>query len=74
MIDLDDLKPYAAAVATAGALFAVVIRPRIPAALWARFGVVGEIVDVLCGNYGHAQNAIAPDDGVAVKLPQDAPR
>jgi len=72
MIDLDDFKSYAAAVATAGALFAVVIRPRIPAALWARFGVVGEIVDVLCGNYGHAANVL-PDNGNAQPLPKDAP-
>jgi len=73
IIDTDSMKSVGLAVTAAGGAFAVLVRPRIPARLWAKLGVVGELFDVLCGNYGYTAN-VAPDDGKAVALPADAPK
>ncbi len=39
--------------------FNTLIRPNIPADLWTRLGVAGQLVDiVICGNYGNTANKI----------------
>ncbi len=47
--------------------FVTVIRPRIPAPLWAQTGLVGTLIDaVIAGNTGHCKNTGGTDR-------QDAP-
>lgn len=76
IIDTDDIKSVGLAATAAAGIFAVVVRPRISQSIWARLGVFGQILDALCGNYGHTANAalVEPDDGKAVPLPLDTPR